>query len=74
MKSSTIPFTEVRMAKIIECHKVNPSSDRNHVVRGRAEDEVMRNAEVHAREHGMEPTPELMAQVRSHIEEDSARA
>lgn len=62
------------MAKIIECHKVNPSSDCNHVVRGRDEDEVMRNAEVHAREHGLEPTPELMAQVRSHIEDEPAQA
>ena len=30
------------MGKIIECHKVNPSSDCAHVVRGRDEDEVSR--------------------------------
>jgi predicted small metal-binding protein len=62
------------MAKIIECHKVNPSSDCDHVVRGRDDEEVMRNAAEHARDHGLEPTPELMDQVRSHIEDEPARA
>ena len=60
------------MAKIVECHKVNPSSDCDHVVRGRDEEEVLRNAAVHAREHGLEATPELIEQVRSHIEEERA--
>ena len=62
------------MAKIIECHKVNPSSDCDHVVRGRDDEEVMRNAAEHARDHGLEPTPELMDQVRSHIEDEPERA
>ena len=43
------------MAKIIECHKVNPTSECDHVVRGRDENELMANAKVHAREHGLEP-------------------
>jgi predicted small metal-binding protein len=58
------------MAKIIECHKVNPTSECDHVVRGRDEGELMANAQAHAREHGLEPTPELMEQVRTFIEED----
>ncbi len=62
------------MAKIIECHKVNPTSDCDHVVRGRDENELMENAKVHAREHGLEPTPELMEQVRTFIEEEPERA
>lgn len=62
------------MAKIIECHKVNPSSDCDHVVRGRDDNELMANAQAHAREHGLEPTPELMEQVRSFIEEEPERA
>ncbi|HEV8231208.1 MAG TPA: DUF1059 domain-containing protein [Thermoanaerobaculia bacterium] len=62
------------MAKIVECHKVNPSSDCDHIVRGRDEDEVIRNAADHAREHGLEPTPELMSQVRSYIEDEPERA
>jgi predicted small metal-binding protein len=61
------------MAKIVECHKVNPSSDCDHIVRGKDEDEVMRNAAVHARDHGLEPTPELMEQVRSQIEDEPQR-
>jgi hypothetical protein len=40
------------------------------VVRGETEDEVMSKAAAHAGEHGIrEFTPELMAQVRAHIEE-----
>jgi len=62
------------MGKIIECHKVNPSSDCDHVVRGRDEYEVMANAKVHASEHGLEATPELMEQVRSFIEEETEGA
>jgi len=62
------------MAKIIECHKVNPSSECDHIVRGQDENEVMANAQAHAREHGLEPTPELMEQVRSFIEEEPERA
>lgn len=62
------------MAKIIECHKVNPSSNCDHVVRGRDDNELMANAQAHAREHGLEPTPELMEQVRSFIEEEPERA
>jgi predicted small metal-binding protein len=61
------------MAKIIECHKVNPSSDCDHVVRGSDDEDVMRNAAEHAREHGLEATPELMEQVRSHIEDEPER-
>ena len=62
------------MAKLIECHKVNPSSECDHVVRGRDENELMANAKAHAREHGLEPTPELMEQVRSYIEDEPERA
>lgn len=62
------------MGKIIECQKVNPTSDCDHVVRGRDENELMANAQAHAREHGLEPTPELMEQVRSFIEEETEEA
>lgn len=58
------------MGKIIECHKVAPTSECDHVVRGRDEDELLANARMHAREHGLEPTPELMDRVRSFIEEE----
>lgn len=61
------------MGKMIECHNLNPTSECDHIVRGENEGEVMRNAEMHAREHGLEPTPELMAQVRSHMEDEAER-
>ena len=58
------------MGKIIECHKVNPSSDCHHVIRGATEEEVLRNAAAHAKEHGMEANEKLLAQVKSFIEDD----
>jgi len=49
------------MAKIIECSKVDPSSGCKHVVRGKDEEEVLRKAAEHAKEHGIrEVTPELL--------------
>ncbi len=58
------------MGKIIDCNKVNPVSGCSHVVRGETEDELLRNAAVHSKEHGLEPTPELLEQVKAHIEEE----
>lgn len=58
------------MAKVIHCNKVNPSSDCQHVIRGESEEEVLQKAGVHAKEHGLDPTPELIAKVKSHIEDE----
>ncbi len=58
------------MGKAIYCNKVNPSSDCNHVIRGESEEEVLQQAGVHAREHGLEPTPELMEKVRASVEDE----
>jgi predicted small metal-binding protein len=58
------------MAKVIDCGKVNPASGCGHVIRAETEDEVLRQAAEHAtKDHGMQPSPELMAQVKAHIEE-----
>ncbi|MEK6224227.1 MAG: DUF1059 domain-containing protein [Thermodesulfobacteriales bacterium] len=58
------------MSKKIECNKVNPSSDCNHVIRGETVEEVLEQAKVHAKVHGLEPTPELLEMVKAHIEEE----
>lgn len=58
------------MGKMIECGKVNPASDCHHVVRGTNEAEVLRNASLHAKEHGLEPTPELLDQIKRFIEDE----
>ncbi|HEX7213384.1 MAG TPA: DUF1059 domain-containing protein [Methylomirabilota bacterium] len=58
------------MGKIIDCHKVNPSTDCQHVVRGADEEEVLRNAGEHAKEHGLTPSPELLAKVKAFIEDE----
>ncbi len=57
------------MAKMIDCGKVNPVSGCGHVIRGETEEDVLRQAAEHAKEHGMEPSPDLLAQVRARIEE-----
>ncbi|MGH9894588.1 MAG: DUF1059 domain-containing protein [bacterium] len=56
--------------KVIDCHKVNPTTDCQHVVRGATEEEVLQKAGEHAKEHGLAPSPELLAQVKSFIEDD----
>lgn len=59
------------MTKIIECAKVDPSSGCTHVVRGKDEEEVLKNAMEHAKEHGIcEVTPELMAKVKAAIPDE----
>ncbi len=60
------------MAKVIYCNKVNPSSECNHVIRGETEDDVLQQAGVHAKEHGLEATPELIEKVRANIEDEQA--
>jgi predicted small metal-binding protein len=59
------------MGKIIDCNKVNPTSDCTHVVRGETVDELMKNAAEHAKDHGIvEVTPELMEQIMANIEDE----
>ncbi len=59
------------MSKIIDCNKVNPASGCTHVVRGETEEELLKNAEAHAREHGIvEVTPELLEQIKANIEDE----
>jgi predicted small metal-binding protein len=62
---------EVSMAKVVECSKVDPSSGCEHVVRGQTEEEVLKNAAEHAKQHGIrEVTPELMAKVKANIRDE----
>jgi predicted small metal-binding protein len=59
------------MTKIVECAKVDPSSGCTHVVRGKDEEEVLKKAMEHAKEHGIcEVTPELMAKVKAAIRDE----
>jgi len=58
------------MGKLIECYKVNPSSECHHVIRGATEEEVLRKAAAHAKEHGMEANEKLLAQVKLFIEDE----
>ena len=59
------------MGKVLECAKVDPSSGCTHVVRGNSEEEVLKNAMEHAKEHGIrQVTPELMAKVKGAIKDE----
>ena len=56
------------MDKIIECSLVYPSSVCSRFFGLKNDDEVMKNAMEHAKEHGIrEVTPELMAKVKAAI-------
>lgn len=58
------------MGKIIDCVKVNPASGCGHVVRGKTEEETLKLAAEHAKTHGLEPTPELLAKVKEYMEDE----
>ena len=59
------------MGKIVDCGKVDPSTGCSHIVRGETEEELMKNAAEHAKEHGIvEVTPELMERVRANVQEE----
>jgi predicted small metal-binding protein len=59
------------MGKVIECAKVDPSSGCKHVVRGNTEEEVLKNAMEHAKQHGIrEVTPELKEKVKAAIRDE----
>jgi predicted small metal-binding protein len=56
------------MAKVLECAKVDPSSGCQHVVRGETEEEVLRKAGEHAKEHGIrDVTPQLIERIKASI-------
>ncbi len=59
------------MGKIINCGKVNPATGCNHIVRGETEEELLKNAKAHAKEHGIvEVTPELIEMIKPYIEDE----
>ncbi len=59
------------MGKIIDCNKVNPASGCTDVVRGETEEELLKNAKAHAKEHGIvDVTPELLEQIKANIEHE----
>jgi predicted small metal-binding protein len=56
------------IAKILVCAKVDPSSGCQHIIRGETEEEVLKKAAEHAKEHGIqEVTPELIERVKANI-------
>lgn len=58
------------MSKIIRCKKVNPSSGCDFLMRGKNNKEVLEKAKTHIKEHGLDPTPEIMKKAKSFIEDD----
>ena len=61
----------IYMGKVIQCAAVDPSSGCTHVVHGNTEEEVLKNAMEHAKEHGIrQATPELMAKVKGAIRDE----
>jgi len=59
------------MGKMLECAKVDPASGCTHIVRGKTEEELLKNAMDHAKQHGIrEMTAELMAKVKGAIRDE----
>jgi predicted small metal-binding protein len=59
------------MGKVIDCNQVAPEAGCDHVVRGATEEEALRNAAEHAKEHGIvEVTPELMEKVKAAMHDE----
>lgn len=56
------------MGLSVDCGKVRPDSGCSHVIEADSEDELMRKVAEHAKTHNLEPTPELVAQVKQHIQ------
>ena len=54
-------------AKIIDCGKVSPASGCGHIIQAESEEEALRLAAEHAQEHGLQPSPELLAKVKEHM-------
>ena len=57
------------MGKVICCNWVHPAGC-DHVMRGATVEEVLEQARVHAAEHGIEASPELVELVRGMIEDE----
>lgn len=56
------------MAKFVECSKVDPSSGCDYIVRGETEEELLRNATLHAKDHGIhDVTPDMIEKVKANI-------
>ncbi len=59
------------MALVIHCAKVVPESGCPHSIRGATQEELLKNAQEHAKEHGIiEVTPELAERLKSFIERE----
>ena len=56
------------MALSVDCGKVRPEEQCGHVIQADSEDELMQKVAEHAKTHNLEPTPELVAKVKQHIE------
>ena len=56
------------MALSVDCGKVRPEEACTHVIRADSEEELMQKVAEHAKTHNLEPTPELVAKVKQHIE------
>ncbi len=59
------------MGKMVECAKVDPSSGCTHVIRGATEEELLKKAMEHAKQHGIrQAPPEPMNKLKAAIRDD----
>lgn len=58
------------MSKVVYCNKVDPSAGCDKVIRGKTDEEVLKNAAAHAKEHGLRSTREVLDKVKAAIEDE----
>jgi hypothetical protein len=58
------------MTKVIDCALIEPGWTCGHFIRATTEAETLRLAMMHARSHGVEPSPALPAQVRAAMRDE----
>ena len=52
----------------VDCGRVRPEETCSHVIQADSGEELMQKVAEHAKTHNLEPTPELVAEVKQHIQ------
>jgi predicted small metal-binding protein len=70
-KPATLQEEEAsKVAKVVECNKINNIADCNVVIRADTEPEVVRLMQEHTQSHGLPPNPQLAIKVKARIRDE----
>ena len=60
----------LKVAKVVECSKINNTPDCTVVIRADTEPEVVRLMQEHTQTHGLPPNPQLAIKVKARIRDE----